>query len=241
MAQEERFSNISDFDKVTFGKDWFVLSVPKNTGAICIDLEKTLLTDEGWISHIRQAEIDILTTYFGWTDPEKQFEIERHKYASALGIDKVSVSYMAQQYGLDINTWNRLKEERFLPEQFTFPEREVIIPLFSLITSRKKQLGIMSNTPSNIIRRILRHIGTPSDVSSQIRLFTADIFGISKPSKDFFNRVVHNFGKQTDEIVIIGDDPYKDLRLPFEMGMCTVYVRGPQQLNEAIIFLDKEN
>ena len=239
MSDNERIIQNNDFEAIIFGSEWKIVKLPNpRISAVCIDLEKTLVVDPGWIRHIRQAEIDILSNLLGWTNPQTDFETARNEFAQKLGAPKVSVSYMAKSYGIKPLIWNRLKQELFIPEIFTFPEKEIVVPLVSLLASQDEmRLGIMTNTPQDIVKRIFKTMGVDNEQIDNIVMFSADNVGVAKPDYPFFETVISTFQVPTTEILIVGDDAYKDLREPFRLGMGAAHATGPHQTHEVVEFL----
>lgn len=242
MSNQERMVQKKDFDTITFGKNWKIVALPTQVSALCFDLEKTLVTDTDWIKHIRNAEIDILSEHLNWPNPRNDFESMRLSMANQLGRKKVSVSYMANQLGIETRKWNEYKEENFHPEKFDFQEKNVVVPMLTaLLQKSRAKVGIMTNTPAGIVEKILRKMDLEEKLINQISFFTADNIGVPKPKSPFFETMVSDFSLPTKEIIIIGDDPHKDLKKPIEIGMGAAFVQNHEQAVEVLNFLYSKN
>jgi HAD superfamily hydrolase (TIGR01549 family) len=71
--------------------------------------------------------------------------------------------------------------------------------------------------------QFLRELNLPCDV-----LATSDDWGVTKPSPDFFAKLIEISGHQADEIAYVGDRLDNDIRPAAAAGLLTVWIkRGP--------------
>ena len=71
--------------------------------------------------------------------------------------------------------------------------------------------------------QFLRELNLPCDV-----LATSDDWGVSKPSTDFFKKLIEVSGQALEEIAYVGDRLDNDIRPAAEAGLFTIWIkRGP--------------
>jgi HAD superfamily hydrolase (TIGR01549 family) len=96
------------------------------------------------------------------------------------------------------------------------------IPTLRTLRTRGLRVGLAGNT-SEQIEDILRSLDLPADV-----IGSSARWGIEKPSRDFFERVIAEGGAAADETVYVGDRLDNDVIPAVEAGMIGVFLkRGP--------------
>jgi HAD superfamily hydrolase (TIGR01549 family) len=102
------------------------------------------------------------------------------------------------------------------------------IPCLRSLRGRGFRLGIVGNQPE-ACEASLRQMGLSFDL-----LGSSERWGVSKPSPDFFRRIVQEASLPPDAIYYVGDHPTNDMNPAHDAGLKPVFlVRGPWGLLNA--------
>jgi HAD superfamily hydrolase (TIGR01549 family) len=163
--------------------------------------------------------------YHAWAD---WLGVPRHTFSAVFG----AVIARGQDYrdvfqvfrpGFDLDAERQARLDAGLGEYLNaddlYPDAR---PCLQALKDAGYFVGIVGNQTARA-GQFLRELNLPSDV-----LATSDDWGVSKPSPDFFARLIDVSAHAADEIAYVGDRFDNDIRPAASAGLFTVWItRGP--------------
>lgn len=187
------------------------MSATVNIRSVIFDVGETLLDD---------------TKEWGkWAD---WLGVPRHTFSAVLGAVTASGHNNAKTFnyfrvGFDLEAERHRRERAGFGEEIT--EDDLYPDVQSTLTVLQRAglwIGIAGNQTAKAAG-MLRHLGLPADV-----IATSGEWGVAKPSREFFDRVIASAPGGADEIVYVGDHRDNDIYPAKAAGMRTALIRrGP--------------
>ncbi|MET9225605.1 HAD family hydrolase [Lentzea sp. NPDC003310] len=179
--------------------------------AVVFDVGETLLDDS--------------REWGAWAD---WIGVPRHTFSTVLGAVTAAGRDNAETFqyfrpGFDVAHERQLREEAGLGERI---EEEDLYPDVRSSLEALRELGMWVGVAGNQTARtgdLLRALALPAD-----KVATSGEWGVAKPAKEFFDRVVDMSQKPASEIVYVGDHRDNDVVPAKAAGLRTVLIRrGP--------------
>ncbi|MBB3665233.1 HAD superfamily hydrolase (TIGR01549 family) [Prauserella sediminis] len=174
---------------------------------------------------VGEVLVDETTEYGTWAD---WLGVPRHTFSAvfgaviARGLD-YREAFQVFQPGFDLDRERRARAEAGQPE--TFDETDLytdVRPCFVNLREQGLVVGVAGNQTTRA-EGILRALQLPLDV-----LGTSDSWNASKPSPEFFERLIAEAGVPADHILYVGDRLDNDIRPAVDLGIKTAVIRrGP--------------
>ncbi len=163
--------------------------------------------------------------YHAWAD---WLGVPRHTFSAVFG----AVIARGQDYrdvfqvfrpGFDLEAERRARLDAGLGEYLNaddlYPDAR---PCLQALKDAGYFVGIAGNQTDRA-GHFLRELNLPCDI-----LATSDDWGVTKPSPDFFTKLIQVSGHQADQIAYVGDRLDNDIRPAASAGLFTVWIkRGP--------------
>ncbi|MFI6333197.1 HAD family hydrolase [Micromonospora chersina] len=174
---------------------------------------------------VGETIVDESREYGTWAD---WLGVPRHTFSAvfgaviARGLD-YRETFQVFRPGFDLTEERERRVAAGQPEQFS---EENLYPDARPCLAALRELGVRVGLAGNQTARaetILRALDLPVDV-----IGTSDGWGVEKPSRAFFDRVVAEAGCPAGQVLYVGDRLDNDIRPAQEAGIATALVRrGP--------------
>ncbi len=174
---------------------------------------------------VGEVLIDESREYGTWAD---WLGVPRHTFSAVFGAVIASGRDYREVFqhfrpGFDLEAERQARIDAGLGEYLNandlYPD---VRPCLTELRERGYFVGIAGN---QTIRagRFIRELNLPADV-----IATSDDWGVSKPSVEFFNKLVTTSGHSPDEILYVGDRLDNDISPASDAGLATAWIRrGP--------------
>jgi HAD superfamily hydrolase (TIGR01549 family) len=163
--------------------------------------------------------------YHAWAD---WLGVPRHTFSAVFGAviargQDYREVFQAFRPGFDLDAERQARLDAGLGEYLNandlYPDAR---PCLQALKDAGYFVGIAGNQTTRA-GRFLRELNLPCDV-----LATSDDWGVTKPSPDFFAKLIEASGHQADEIAYVGDRLDNDIRPAADAGLFTIWIRrGP--------------
>lgn len=186
----------------------------------------------GFVAVIRAVVFDVGETlvdetreYGTWAD---WLGVPRHTFAAVFGAviangQDYREAFQVFQPGFDLTRERQARADAGQPESYS---EEDLYPDTRPALSKLQEMGVWVGIVGNQTVRsgqILRGLNLPTDF-----IATSDDWGVSKPSPEFFTKLVEIAPCPAHEIVYVGDRIDNDVAPAKKVGMRTAYLqRGP--------------
>jgi HAD superfamily hydrolase (TIGR01549 family) len=174
---------------------------------------------------VGETLIDETTEYGTWSD---WLGVPRHTFSAVFGAviargDDHRQTFQHFRPGFDLAVERLRREQAGFAEHFD--ERD-LYPDARPCLEKLKQLGFLVGVAGNQTaraERLLRALDLPVDF-----IGTSDGWGVEKPSRGFFDRIIAECGCAPGEIAYVGDRLDNDICPALAAGLVAVFVRrGP--------------
>ncbi len=193
---------------------------------------------------VGEVLIDESREYGTWAD---WLGVPRHTFSAVFGAVIASGRDYREVFqhfrpGFDLELERQARLDAGLGEYLNandlYPE---VRPCLTQLRERGYFVGIAGNQTTRA-GRFIRDLNLPADI-----IATSDDWGVSKPSVDFFNKLVAVSGHSPEEILYVGDRLDNDIAPAGRVGLMTAWLRrGPwgfiltQDLPQSVVKLSVE-
>ena len=174
---------------------------------------------------VGEVLIDESREYGTWAD---WLGVPRHTFSAVFGAVIASGRDYREVFqhfrpGFDLEAERQARIDAGLGEYLNandlYPD---VRPCLTELRERGYFVGIAGNQTARA-GRFIRELNLPADI-----IATSDDWGVSKPSVDFFHRLVEVSGHAPSEILYVGDRLDNDISPAFDAGLATAWLRrGP--------------
>ncbi|MFD8493291.1 HAD family hydrolase [Amycolatopsis sp. NPDC059657] len=174
---------------------------------------------------VGETLLDDTREWNAWAD---WLKVRRHTFSAVLGAVTAAGRDNAETFqyfrpGFDLARERQQREDAGLGEQIDsadlYPD---VVPSLTQLRERGFWIGVAGNQTAKAAR-LLRALDLPVDA-----IATSAEWGVAKPKREFFERVVEMAGRPAGEIVYVGDHRDNDIVAGKNAGLRTALVRrGP--------------
>lgn len=174
---------------------------------------------------VGEVLVDESREYGRWAD---WLGVPRHTFSAVFGAVIASgrdhrETFQVFRPGFDLVTERAVRaaagQAGGFAEQDLYPE---VLHCLSHLHGMGLQVGVAGNQPASF-QVTLENLGLPVDW-----IATSSVWGVAKPSPEFFAHIVERCDVRAEEIVYVGDRLDNDIRPALDSGLQTVLVRrGP--------------
>lgn len=174
---------------------------------------------------VGECLVDETREYGTWAD---WLGVPRHTFSAvfgaviARGLD-YRETFQVFHPGFDLDKARQQRADQGKPEWFGEDDLYLDVrPALARLRADGLWVGIAGNQTARA-GGILRGLGLPADM-----IATSDDWGVSKPDRGFFRRMVEEAPGDAGEILYVGDRLDNDIRPPARLGLRTALIRrGP--------------
>lgn len=197
-----------------------ILSMPQ-VEALILDLDETMYQCPQYSAQRDQCEIAAMAKAWDVTYEiaAARFDAQRKNLTESLG-RKASRNETAASFGFSLGWWNEIRERDFCPEWYLKPNELLVRCLSRLSTCYK--VAVASNSPTNIIHRVLDAIGLGSVKKAWVVIGTND--GKAKPDSDLYALAAELLSVPFDRCLSVGDREDMDGWPAMKLGMGAIIV-----------------
>ena len=212
-----------------------VLRQPERVSGLIFDIDNTLYRNSAYLRAQADLLVERLAAELGDSVQRmgERVDAVRRIYAARTGGDKPSLANTFLEFGVDIGTSARWREELYHPEEYLGVDRQLQCTLQRFAS--EVPIVAVTNNPRSIGVRTLECLGVSRWFRGVVGL---DDSGVSKPHATPFLRGLALLGDQADErpeaseVVSVGDRIEVDLNPAMELGMGAVYVESMEDVYE---------
>lgn len=200
-----------------------VFNIPKKITTIIFDIDSTLYTSPLYAFEQVDSQIRFWAKKQGLTARDARNKISefRKNWSKENDGKKISLGNTLLHFGVTIQESIEMRKKLLEPQKFLHKDEKLIKTIKSL--KKKYKIICVTNNPVLPARKTLKALGISSLIPTIIGLDTS---GKSKPAEEPFLLALKETASLTEECVSVGDRFDMDLRIPLEMGMGGILVRG---------------
>jgi phosphoglycolate phosphatase/putative hydrolase of the HAD superfamily len=204
-----------------------VHALPDRVSALIFDVDSTLYTCPAFADGQIRKLIERLAQHLGKSPAAMESEIEGYRaaWSTANGGKKLSLGNTFVAFGVPIEESVRWRTQLVDPSEYLSVDAELRASLISL--ARRAGLGVVTNNPAAVGRRILAALGVEDLFKVVIGL---DTCGVSKPHAAPFLAAAAALGSDAGSCIAVGDRYDIDIALPLELGMGGILVDGVEDV-----------
>lgn len=203
-----------------------LFSLPESPRALLFDFDSTLYTNAEYASFQNEVLIERLAKERG--EPlaaTKALIEERRAEHAAAGQGRTSLGNLFLEFGVDITTSVRWREELIEPAFWLNPDPRLDSILALL--AKRYVLGLVTNNPASVGRKGLAALGVERHFSVLVGL---DDTGRSKPEPEPYRLAAERLGAECRHCLSIGDRYDVDLAPALSLGMGALLVDGVEDV-----------
>lgn len=152
--------------------------------------------------------------------------------------DLVTLSPEKGGFGLSREYYNFVRENYPRPEDYIQPDIQTVNLLQERLDNGQRVI-LASNSPSKLVIKILKSLGASDELISQIEIHGPEKVSKSKPHPEYYQELIRNYNLKPQTTLMVGNESQNDGVPAAEVGMGSIIVKGPSQIDSALEFVSQ--
>lgn len=195
---------------------------------IFIDMDGTLYDMEDMVIDGYNSALDYLVNYQGFSSEKAGLLLKENHIYPYVSEDACSATAFFMSRGYDVKEWDQKRSENFSCQPIDINKAMKLQSLKKL--SAGAPLVLLTNNTLKNVRRVLKHLGIPEDVFTEIFCNEKDNKTPSK--KPLMEQLMTKYKAKPEETLSIGDRYNVDGRPLVELGGDALIIRKPHYIEE---------